>query len=90
MGDTFNAGETASGVITGPRNLLDTIAHDRSLEVTRGTPPDARLQRCFPQLQLDLDSNEENLERGDQADDETSVFYLRPATGKIYFVRRSG
>lgn len=89
--DSFNEGETAAGIFTDPDDLLEMIAQDRTLELTRRAVPDLRLHDYFPELFPQLNSSiPQNacVEIGDMASNERSIFYRQPATRKIYFLAR--
>ena len=89
--DSFNAGETAWGIISGPDDLLETIARDRSLELTHPSPPHARLRHFFPELFLDLETEPDTGDMaasvGEQARNDRSAFFRPSGSSRIYFWR---
>lgn len=86
--DSFNDGETAWGVISGPEDLLREIAEDRSLEMTADSSPDPRLRRPFPELFPELESDESQPEIGDAVSNQRAAFFRRRSSGQIYFWRK--
>jgi len=78
VADSFNAGITTEGVITGPNELLNLIDQHRSL---RKAPKDVIRRPIL---------GEAVPESAECREDDLAVFFRDPATGRIWFRARSG
>ena len=87
VADSFNDGVATWGIISGPEDLLESIANHFSVEVTPEMPPNG-LQSYFPELfpKKTISEFEDQIpELGDAAGDKRSTFFRHPKSGKIYF-----